>query len=293
MSGIEVYTKEEFQNSFNNVFKEITKNKSIEKNPIAYFIGGQPGSGKTMLADMLMEKDENIVYINGDEYRKYHPRYKEIVEKYGKDAAIYTQKFSSEIIENLIENLGDKKYNLIIEGTLRTSEVPVKSAKALQKKGYQTDLHIIAVKPEMSYLGTLLRYEGMLACGLFARMTPKEHHDMVVKSISSNIKAIDESKVFRNTFVYNREKEVLFDSTKGDKNPENVIEKEFKREMMEKDIGEIIKGYETISEYMQKRGASMEDFVELNKQRKEALRPKNIKLPESFKISKRKSEFAK
>ena len=55
---------------------------------------------------------------------------------------------------------------------------------------------MLVVKPEKSYLGTLLRYEEMIKWGKIPRMTPKEHHDLVVKNIGDNLEIIYNSKAF-------------------------------------------------------------------------------------------------
>lgn len=55
-----------------------------------------------------------------------------LLEVYGDEYVSKTAKFSSEMTEVLIKELSDKNYNLIIEGTLRTSEVPLNTAKLLK-----------------------------------------------------------------------------------------------------------------------------------------------------------------
>lgn len=51
----------------------------------------------------------------------------------------------------------------MIEGTLRTTQVPRKTAQLLASKGYQVSLAIIGTKPELSYLSTMIRYEELYA----------------------------------------------------------------------------------------------------------------------------------
>ena len=150
--------------------------------------------------------------INGDEYRKSHPNFDKIVEKYDIDFPKYTSSFSSQVTEILIEVLSDKKYNLCIEGTLRTTTVPINTCNLLKSKGYNLELDIMATKEKVSYLSTQLRYYNFLSKGMIARATPKEHHDMVVKSICTNLNEIYNKKVFDDIKIFNRELEVIFDN---------------------------------------------------------------------------------
>ena len=189
------YTNEELELVFQKILKMYMSSYSSSKNPKVFLLGGQPGAGKSGLENMLNLKDEYIS-ISGDDYREYHPRFREINLEYGKEASKYTQQWAGQITEKLIEKLAKAKYNLIIEGTLRTAQLPLKEADRFRKLGYEVELHVLAVKPEKSYLGTLLRYEEMIKWGKIPRMTPKEHHDLVVKNIGDNLEVIYNSKAF-------------------------------------------------------------------------------------------------
>ena len=89
--------------------------------------------------------------------------------------------------------MSNEKYNLIIEGTLRTAEVPLKTCLDLKQKGYSVELNIIAVKKAISYESTLLRYEVALSEGDTPRATAKAHHDMVADVIVDNLCVIEKS----------------------------------------------------------------------------------------------------
>ena len=94
---------------------------------------------------------------------------------------------AGEMVEKLVKELKSEKYNIILEGTLRTSEIPIREARGFKEAGYYTELNVVAVKPEKSFLGTLQRYEKMIKDGFTPRMTPKEHHDLVAGNIPTNL----------------------------------------------------------------------------------------------------------
>ena len=248
------YTKEEFEKVFNRLFNTFIENSNISKNPKVYILGGQPGSGKTKLTNLLIEKsDEDIVVLNGDEFKKLHPRYKELQKEFGDEAVTKTQEFSGKMTERLIEELSSKKYSLVIEGTLRTDTVPLNTEKKLKDKGYITELSVIAVKPELSYVGTLKRYEEMLDIGTTPRTTLKEHHDMVVKGILTNLEKIYEQNKFNNITIYNREGENLYDMKKLSINPKEVLDKEFVRKMTKTEENQYLNDLKIVFEKMGKR----------------------------------------
>ena len=197
---------------------------------------------------------QNYVSISGDDYREYHPRFKEINLEHGREASKYTQQWAAEITEKLIRELRKEKYNLIIEGTLRTAELPLKEASAFKKAGYEVELNVVVVKAEKSRLGTLERYETMLKQDKTPRMTPKEHHDLVVNNIGNNLEIIYNSKAFDNIKLFDRGNNLLYNFKENpDINPKDILKETLGKKKLKKknqeDLEEIkmIYGYVRVS----------------------------------------------
>lgn len=226
------YSLSEFNDKKNMILSDFkTKFKSVE-NPKTYLIVGQPGAGKSTLANYFYKSNnKNIIFINGDDFRQYHPNYKKICDYFGDDSVEYTKKFSGEMTEALINELSDQKYNLIIEGTLRTVTVPIMTRNILKNKEYNITLACMLVRPEISYLSTIKRYEMMKELNI-PRKTSKEHHDLVVKSIIDNLDKIYQQEIFDNIQIFNRNSEILYDLLINNKeNPANLFRKEFFRKL--------------------------------------------------------------
>ena len=261
------YTNEELELVFQKILKMYMSSYSSSKNPKVFLLGGQPGAGKSGLENMINLKDEYIS-ISGDDYREYHPRFKEINLEYGKEASKYTQQWAGQITEKLIEKLAKEKYNLIIEGTLRTAQLPLKEANRFKKLGYEVELHVLVVKPEKSYLGTLLRYEEMIKQGKIPRMTPKEHHDLVVKNIGDNLEIIYNSKAFDNIKLFDRENNLLYNYKENyDINPKNILENEFNSEWKLEEIKNFREKWENLIIMMENRKLHTEEISKLKNEK--------------------------
>lgn len=220
------FTENQFKTAFNDIYQRLTSEVQLSNKPKAFILGGQPGAGKTTIQQIIIDKLPNTVIVNGDEYRKYHPHFYDIQNTYGKDSVLHTQSFANKVVEILIDKLSDEKYNLIIEGTLRRAEVPINTCNMLKAKGYKTELSVMAVSAEVSWQGTLDRYNKMLEKGLTPRATPKESHDIVVENIAKNVGVIFKEKCFDNITLYNREKECLYDmKNTPDLNPSSILHK--------------------------------------------------------------------
>ena len=261
------YTNDELEIKFKEILGYYKSMYSPTENPKVALLGGQPGAGKSGLENMVNIK-KNYVSISGDDYREYHPRFKEINLEYGKEASKYTQQWAGQITEKLIEKLAKEKYNLIIEGTLRTAQLPLKEANRFKKLGYEVELHVLAVKPEKSYLGTLLRYEEMIKQGKIPRMTPKEHHDLVVKNIGDNLEIIYNSKAFDNIKLFDRENNLLYNYKENSNiNPKNILENEFNCEWKLEEIKNFKEKWENLVRMMENRKVHIEEIYKLKNEK--------------------------
>ena len=147
------YSDEQFQSALSKTIKKLLGKHAAKPvtQPYAYLLGGQSGAGKSTLHKVLDGHfDGNVIVINGDEYRKSHPHFNEIQQQYGIDVPAHTAKWSGAMTEALIDGLSKQHYNLIIEGTLRTSAVPLRTAELLRSRGYNVSLAVMAVKTDIS-----------------------------------------------------------------------------------------------------------------------------------------------
>ena len=117
---------------------------------------------------------------------RYHPDFDQIQAQYGKDAPKHTAEFSANMTELVLDRALHEQYNISIEGTFRTAEVPMATLDKMREHGYQTAVHIQTAPTEVSWQSTLERYDDMLRVGEIPRYTDKAHHDLVVGVVSEN-----------------------------------------------------------------------------------------------------------
>lgn len=205
------FTKADVEEATERVLKRIMKQQDIYSpvaQPILYLLGGQPGAGKSTISDRLLKENPNAIFINPDTYRELHPQYEVIKAELQTDAVQVTVEFSGAVTEQVRRVLSDQKYNLIVEGTFRTLETPLRIAKELKAKGYIAELHAIAVPKDISYVGTLDRYFVGKSKGT-GRAVDKRHHDLVVEKLPIHLKALAESGMFQVMRLHTREKEIF------------------------------------------------------------------------------------
>ena len=218
MNALEAFSPQEFATVRDILVNKLLFSPSVNTSsqPKAVLLGGQSGAGKTTLHDIYRAFfNGNVAIINGDEYRSAHPRYYELDKAYGPDAVKYTAAWSGQMTEALIDALSRTHYNLVIEGTLRTSEVPLRPAAPLRERGYAVSLALMAVKPEISLLSCQIRYEQMRIAGTIPRATDPAHHLLIVESIVANLATLEDSELFDEVCLYNRARKRLYPAESG------------------------------------------------------------------------------
>lgn len=211
--SLEDYSDSEFNEQFESILRTLLSayQPALAEQPHAFLLGGQSGAGKTTLHKMI-RRDFGSHYLSiiGDDYRKFHPRFLELHQRYGDKAVDYTAPWAGHMTEALVEALSAIGYNLIIEGTLRTAEVPLRTAELLRQRGYTVSLALMAVKPEISLVSCQLRYEEMRLAGTTPRATDPAHHLAIVEQIVSNLRALEESDAFESIRLYTRSQQCLY-----------------------------------------------------------------------------------
>jgi len=211
-------SEEEFNQAYQEIKQKVTKNKKPVKFPICITLGGQPGAGKSNIYNIAKKRfSNNIVELDCDAFRVFHPYYNQIKNIFGKEDAFKTNPFVFKAVDLLIEELSEEKYNLIIESSLNSPNSALQNGKTLPPKGYKVELHIMATPKDVSWQGTIDRYNRELKRGGSPRAVSKEFHDNVVKNIVHSLDVVKESGLMSNILIFDRNKKCLYDMQK-DKN---------------------------------------------------------------------------
>lgn len=188
--------------------KEITPVES----PTITLLGGQPGAGKSFGAGLITERlGGNVIVINGDEFRNYHKYFAELNATLGKDSVKETGKFAGEMVQRIRDEALKRRYNIIIEGTFGTTQVPMVELERFKSKGYATGIVICTCPKAVSWQSTIERGNVQEATGNIGRYVPQDHYEKVVNSLAANIAYVYQNGKPDFLEVYARGKK-LFDS---------------------------------------------------------------------------------
>ncbi len=194
--------------------------------PSAILLGGQPGAGKSQGSKQALERlNNNVLIINGDEFRPYHQYFDEIYAKYGNDFSKYTGDFSGKMVEKIRDEAIKQRFNIIIEGTFRRADLPLRELANFIQHGYRVGVIICTCPAEISWESTLERAKEQQFQGLNPRYVPREHHDLVVSKLAENVASVIRQNPQLEYFeIYSRDNKV-FDLGSGNQTEiQTVIE---------------------------------------------------------------------
>ena len=179
-----------------------------QEKPLAFILGGQPASGKSKLAKEFIDKfsNDNILFVNGDIYREFHPNRQELINNplsYSKE----TQVFSNVFTENLIREAIENKYNIMVEGTMRNPQVPYNTAKMFKENGYEVEILAISAPSVFTELGLYNRYQEEINFQGWGRLAEIESHNSAVTRILSSLDLLYNEKAADKIHLYSYQAE--------------------------------------------------------------------------------------
>ena len=188
--------------------KDLLADLVSQEKPLAFILGGQPASGKSKLAKEFMGKfsNDNILFVNGDIYREFHPDRQKLINNplsYSKE----TQVFSNVFTENLIREAIENKYNIMVEGTMRNPQVPYNTAKMFKENGYEVEILAISAPSVFTELGLYNRYQEEINFQGWGRLAEIESHNSAVSGILASLDLLYNEKAVDKIHLYSYQAE--------------------------------------------------------------------------------------
>ena len=188
--------------------EKLLRNLIPQEKPLAFILGGQPASGKSKLAKEFMGNfsNDNILFVNGDIYREFHPNRQELINNplsYSKETQIFSNVFTENLIREAIEN----KYNIMVEGTMRNPQVPYNTAKMFKENGYEVEILAISAPSVFTELGLYNRYQEEINFQGWGRLAEIESHNSAVSGILASLDLLYNEKTADKIHLYSYQAE--------------------------------------------------------------------------------------
>jgi hypothetical protein len=205
MAGSNPYLLSEAENE--RVFREEILPKWLKdagsslhpvEHPQMVIIGGQPGAGKSRTiggVERELTHQGGALKISPDDFREYHPAFKKLNIANDRTSSSFTHGDAGIWAEKLEKYGREHKFNVILEGTLRTPENAAARLGEYKAAGYTTDVRVVATNERTSWQSVHSRYEGDKAKDMPARWVPKDGHDSAYSGVLDSVERIEARKL--------------------------------------------------------------------------------------------------
>lgn len=202
--------------------------------PRLVIVGGQPGAGKTAATLQAVRElgrlGDAVAYINGDELRPLHPRYAALVAADKTTAADKTGTDVGLWVERGIREAAAGRFSSVIETTMRQPDVVRRTAEQFTTVGFEFEMRVVVVDPELSRLGIYERFaRALTAPGALPRFTLPSYHTDALAQMPVTLEAV--AKLASVVRFVNRKGEELYSSRSSSVAPGKALE-ELRRQPM-------------------------------------------------------------
>ena len=184
--------------------------------PRALILGGQPGSGKTLMQDVARRSfPEYTAVYDGDDNALFHPDFQRIVrndphEGHRTAADELPEDFHDDCLDHL--RAGEVKYDVIASHPLGRQEWADSWVEGFKRHGYHVSVAIVSTNDADSRLGILHRYQRQRDREGYARWVPPELHDEFYANIPAVAEHLAASPSVDVMYILDREGRVIYDS---------------------------------------------------------------------------------
>ncbi|MBQ9659311.1 MAG: zeta toxin family protein [Clostridia bacterium] len=184
----------ETQKNIEETFQElvISGDAKTTDRPSIVMVGGQAGSGKSLLCSYYLKKlNGGAIMIDQDYLRLKHPNYTEIHDMYTeREEFLILKRYLDSLINGIVNKASDLKYNIILESALRSIDKFATLIQDIATKGLRTELAVLAIDPEEANLSMFIRYCEYLETRGECRRNTRIDSDSV-KKIPVNIQTLN------------------------------------------------------------------------------------------------------
>ncbi|RYF71573.1 MAG: GNAT family N-acetyltransferase [Cytophagaceae bacterium] len=201
-------TEEQNQSLFDDIWLDTVDQLTAVSNPIALFLGGQPGSGKSGLAQHHLKQFADrggVVLINSDALREYHPSFA-LLQRTDADRASFLVNPDTVIWQQkLIDKAILANYNLLLDGTLGGRPEPIlQTMQRLRSEGYSVQVSVMAVPAYQSRLGIYQRYQDQVMLKGQGRWVGMGTHDAVYNQLPDRIDSLEQQQLIDQITLFAR-----------------------------------------------------------------------------------------
>ncbi|MGW3563505.1 zeta toxin family protein [Streptomyces sp. NPDC000941] len=191
-----------------------TKSAVRQDRPTVVVVGGQPGAGKTAVADIVqaaLNRRGGAVRIGSDLYKAAHRRYAELLAADVRTAGVKVRPDTRGWQAAVEEYVRARRLDAVVESALADPDEFRASSAAYRRSGTRLEVVALATAEALSQLGVLDRFLSEAIDG-GGRYVSWENHDACAKGMLRTLAVIEAEQLADRITVVRRDGTVLYDN---------------------------------------------------------------------------------
>lgn len=195
----------------NLIVPDLLEDITPQENPIAVFLTGQPGAGRTRMSRMIRRTLRGRpARIRGDDFKSAHPDYLQLLEEEPRTAGERIRADYRAWQAMAEERVREQRADVVVEIAPAGAASLANAAMLYQRAGYRVELAVLAVRAADSLQGTADRCAVMSRSGAPARFTTVHGHDAHFAVLAEAVAASEQVPVADSVMVLRRDGTVLY-----------------------------------------------------------------------------------
>ena len=179
--------------------------------PVVVVVAGQPGAGKTAIADLVqavLDRRGGAVRVGRDLYKPVHRHYPSLLAADVRTAGALVRPDTARWQAAVEAHVRDRRFDAVVESALADPEDFRASSLAYRAAGHRIEVVALATAEALSQLGIVDRFLTETANGQ-GRYVSWENHDLCAKNLLATLAVIEREQLADRVTVLRRDNTVL------------------------------------------------------------------------------------
>ncbi|WP_231905815.1 zeta toxin family protein [Streptomyces davaonensis] len=189
------------------ILPSATKRAVAQSRPVVVVVAGQPGAGKTQIADLLqavLDRRGGSVRVCRDLYKPHHPHYADALDADARTAGTLVRPDTIRWQAAVEAHVREMGFDAVVESALADADDFRASSAAYRSTGHRIEVVALATAEALSQLGITDRF---LTGGHYASW---ENHDGCARNMLSTLAAIETEQLADRITVIRRDRTALY-----------------------------------------------------------------------------------
>lgn len=189
-----------------------TQNAVAQARPVVVVVAGQPGAGKSEIADLVqavLDRRGGAVRIGRDLYKPAHRRYPAFLAADVRTAGALVRSDTARWQAAVEAHARDQRFDAVVESSLADPETFRSSSLAYRAAGHRIEVVAVATAEALSQLGIVDRFLTEAATG-GGRYVSWDNHDACAKNLPATLAVLETEQLADRVTVVRRDGIVLY-----------------------------------------------------------------------------------